>query len=82
MHVVVVVVVVVMMVMMMVHLSHRSGRSAGGGRGRFLRDGVAGEGDGESGGGGKALDHWQTILSRKTPAVFGPQSAGPCLNLR
>ena len=80
MHVVVVIMMVVMMMVVMHLLGHWSGRSAGGGRGRFLRDGVAGETDGE-GGGGKALDHWQ-VLSRKTPAVFGLQSAAACLNSR
>src|SRR5271165_3125704 len=85
MHVMHVMVVVVMMmvVMMVMHLCHRSAggfRGARGGRGRFLRDGVAGEGDGESGGGDKALDHGQSVLSKKTPAVFALQSARSCLN--
>ena len=60
------VVVVIMMVMMVVmHLvGHWGGRSG------FLRDGVAGEADGESGGGDKALDHGQCVLSKKTRLVF------------
>jgi hypothetical protein len=46
-------VVMMMVVVVMVHLMrHRSG---GGGRRGYLRDGVAGKADGESGGGGKAL---------------------------
>ena len=78
MHVVVVMVMVMMMVVMVMHLmGHRSG---GGGRRGFLRDGVAGEADGEGGGGDKALDHGQTVLSGKTPAVFGLQTAASCLN--
>ena len=77
MHMVVVVVMMMMMVMVMVmvmmHLCHRSGRSRlRGGRGRFLRDGVAGEPDGERGGNDKALDHRQKSSRRRpqrpTPA--------------
>ena len=50
----VVVVVVVMMMMVVMHrLGHRSGGGGlcGGGRRGFLRDGVAGQADGESSGG-------------------------------
>jgi len=81
MHVMVMMMMVMMVVMMVMHLCHRSGRSRlRGGRGRFLRNGVAGEADGESGGGDKALDHGQSVLSKKTPAVFALQSARSCLN--
>src|SRR5271166_5025196 len=67
------VVVVVMMVMVMVvmHLvGHRRSRGGGG----FLRDGVAGEADGERGGGDKALDHGRTVLSKKTPGGLRSES--------
>ena len=57
---VVVMMVMVVMVMVMMHLvAHRSG-----GRG-FLRNGVSGESDGESGGGDKALDHGKAFLLPK-----------------
>ncbi len=70
---------VIVMVMMMMHLvGHRRSRGGGG----FLRDGVAGEADGESGGSDKALDHGQSVLSKKTPFGLRPQSAGPRLNSR
>jgi hypothetical protein len=81
MHVMMVAMVVVMVVVVMM-MMHRSGRSGGGGGGGFLRDGVAGEADGESGGGDKVLDHWQSVLSKKTPAVFALQITQRCLNLR
>ena len=64
--VMVMVVVVMMMMVMMVHgMLHRGG----GGRG-FLRDGVAGEADGQGGGGDKALDHGRPSLCAKAPAAF------------
>ncbi len=66
--VVMVMVMVVVMMVVMVHLMrHRSG---GGGRRGLLRNGVAGKTDGESGGGDKALDHGQIVLSRKIAAIF------------
>jgi hypothetical protein len=70
MHVVVVMVMIIVVVVMMVmHLGHRSGRSRlRGGRGRFLRDGVAGEADGKRGGGDKALDHGRSVLFEKDPS--------------
>jgi hypothetical protein len=59
------VVVVIMVMMMVMHLvGHRGGRSG------FLRDGVAGEADGESGGGDKALDHGHVSFQKKDPLVF------------
>jgi hypothetical protein len=66
MHVMMVVMMVMMVVVVM--MMHRSGRSrgGGGGGGGFLRDGVAGEGDGESGGGDKSLDHGN-LSFRKRP---------------
>ena len=42
---------------------------SGFGRG-FLRDGVAGEADGQGGGGDKALDHGRPSLCAKAPAAF------------
>ena len=77
MAVVVVVVVMVMMVVVM-HLMHRGG----GGRGRrgFLGDGVAGEPDGESGGGDKALDHRNPSCCKKDPSGLRLQFAAICLN--
>ncbi len=67
----------VMMVMMVMHLvGHRRSRGGGG----FLRDGVAGEADGERGGGDKALDHGRTVLSKKTPAVFDQKVAARRMN--
>ncbi len=81
MMVVVVVVIVVMMMMMvvvmvvhgMLHRRGRAGRGGSAGRGGgFLRDGVAGEPDGERGGNDKALDHRQKSSRRRpqrpTPA--------------
>lgn len=69
--VVVVAVVMMVVVMMVMHLvGHR--RSCGGGG--FLRDGVAGEADGERGGGDKALDHGRTVLSKKTPGGLRSES--------
>jgi hypothetical protein len=59
MHVVMMVMVVVMVMMVVMHLVHfASGR--GGHRSGFLRDGVAGEADRESGGREKALHHGRT----------------------
>jgi hypothetical protein len=56
MMVVVMMVVVVMVMMMMVHLvAHRSGWRG------FLRNGVSGKADGESGSGDKALDHGESF---------------------
>ena len=60
-----VMVVMVMMVMVMFGrrfggLRRRPGR--GGGRGGFLRDGVTGEADSESGRDDKTLDHGRTFL--------------------
>jgi len=45
----------VVMVVVMVMLHRRGGRG-------LLRDGVASQANGESGGGDKALDHGQSIL--------------------
>ena len=73
MHVMHVVVMVVMM-MVMVVMMHRFGHRGGGGRRGFLRDGVAGEADGERGGGDKALDHGKTVLSRKTQSGLRAES--------
>jgi hypothetical protein len=62
-------VVMMMMVMMvMVHLHCWSGRSARCrlcGRGGFLRNGVSGQADGESGGGDKIFDHEGFLLSTR-----------------
>jgi hypothetical protein len=80
MPVVVMVMMVVVVVVMMLVVMHLVGHRSGGGR--FLRDGIAGEADGESGGGDKALDHGQSVLSKKTPFGLRPQSAGSCLNSR
>jgi hypothetical protein len=56
-------VMVVMVVMVMVVMMHRRGhRSRGGRRSGFLRDGVSGEADSESGRDDKALDHGKTFL--------------------
>jgi hypothetical protein len=75
MHVVMMVVVVVVVVVVMMHrLGHRSGGLGGGGRRGFLRDGVAGEADGERGGSDKALDHGKTVLSRKTQSGLRAES--------
>jgi preprotein translocase subunit SecG len=70
MMVVVVVMVVVVMMMMHVVLFHRSGGRSG--RGGFLRDGVAGQADGQRGGDDKALDHGQKS-SRRRPQRPSPQ---------
>jgi hypothetical protein len=71
--VVMVVMVVVVVVMVMVVMLHRRGLCGRGGScgragrgGRFLRDGVAGESDGERGGGDKTLDH-ENKSSRRRP---------------
>jgi preprotein translocase subunit SecG len=50
-----VVMMMVVMVVVMVMLHRRGGRG-------LLRDGVASQANGESGGGDKALDHGQSIL--------------------
>ena len=47
--------VVMMMVVVVMMLHRRGGHRRGGGS--FLRDGIAGEANGQSGGGDKALDH-------------------------
>ena len=57
------VVVMVMMMVVMHRMLHRSGRRRGG----FLRDGVAGEADGQHGGGDKALDHGIAFLWLNEP---------------
>jgi hypothetical protein len=64
MHVMVVMIVVVMMMMVMGHRWFGIHRRCPGRRaGRcFLRDGVSGEADGESGRDDKALDHGKTFL--------------------
>jgi preprotein translocase subunit SecG len=69
MMVVVMPVMVMMMVVVLVVLHHRG---SGGGRGRrdFLGEGVAGEADGERGGGDKALDHLSEPPLDKGPAAF------------
>src|SRR5271166_4505536 len=75
--VVVVMMMMVMVVMMVMHLvGHRRSRGGGG----FLRDGVAGEADGERGGGDKALDHGRTVLSKKTPGGLRSESAARRMN--
>jgi hypothetical protein len=58
MHVVVVMMMMRVVMMVVMHLVH----FASGRWGRFLRDGVTGEADCESGGGEKALNHGRTIL--------------------
>jgi len=64
------VVVMMVMVMMVTHLiSHRSG----GRRRGFLRNGVSGQADGESGGGDKTLDHGKAFLLLKRPPA-GPRA--------
>jgi hypothetical protein len=45
-----------------------------------LRDGVAGEANGQSGGDDKALDHGRKSLSRKARAAFAAESVGLSLN--
>jgi len=79
MMVMVVVMVVVVVMMVMVHRLRHRGRLGRSGRHRprsgFLRDCVAGDPNGENGGGDKALNHGRSILSKKTPAVFGAHFA-------
>jgi hypothetical protein len=80
MHVVMVMVVdVVVMMMVVVMMLHRRGFRGRGGGG-VLRDGVAGEANGQSGGDDKALDHGRKSLSRKARAAFAAESVGLSLN--
>jgi hypothetical protein len=73
--------VVVVMVMMVVVMMHLMGHRGGGGCGRgFLRDGIARETDGESGGGDKALDHRNLSSGGKDPSGLCLQFAANRLN--
>ena len=68
-----VVVVVMMMVVMVMMVLHRRG-----GRGRsFLRDGVAGEADGQRGGGEKALEHGEFPFGKGPDGLRLPGCAAP-----
>jgi hypothetical protein len=71
MHVVVMMVVMVVM-MMVVMVLHRRGGHRRGGRG-FLRDGVAGEANGQSGGDDKALDHERNPLEEGQNRLRGQE---------
>ncbi len=82
MHMVVMMVVnVVMMMVVVVMMLHRRGGHRRGG-GSFLRDGIAGKANRQSGGGDKALDHVGKSLSRRPHSAFAQNTVGLRLNAR
>jgi hypothetical protein len=75
-----VVVMVVVMMVMMVMVMHLMGHRRGWRRRGFLRDGVSGQADCESGGGDKTLDHGNSCELKDPQRVSLRQSAGTWLN--
>jgi hypothetical protein len=84
MHVMVVVVPMMMVVMMVVMVLHRLGghrrRPSRGGWRCFLRDGVSGEADGQSGRDDKAFDHGKNFLWLGEPQRVVGEHKVHCLN--
>ena len=72
--------VVVVVVMVMVMLHRRGGQ--GSGRSGFLRDGIAGESDGERSCCDKALDHERQVLWKKAPSGLDGKISRFRLNAR